>query len=359
MGQKKRIRVAHRMRGLGQCSPYRYRYWTLSILWLTVASCVAFAQVSPSVFINELHYDDQGQDNGEAIEVAGPAGTDLTGWRLVLYNGSTQKVYHERLLQGTISDQQHGFGTLVFDYRQSGIQNGGRDGVALVDASHQLIQFLSYEGTFEAADGPAVGLSSVEIGVQESASTPEGHALQLSGTGRYDQDFSWQEAAPHTFGQPNPGQSFGSGSGTINQPVKASCPATLNVQAGTPGQASLSAVDPDGVITAVTTLTAAIPGVTLSQIALGPNASAIIEVAETTAASLYPFTVVFKNADTPVRQAICTVRINVTTEIIRPGIRLTRDSWNATVVTQNARVPRPWRSRLQEPASLKLQSVPP
>lgn len=119
-------------------------------------------------------------------------------------------------------------------------------------------------------------------------------------------------------GQPNPGQSFGSGNGTINQPIKASCPTTLKVQAGTPGQSSLSAVDPDGVITAVTTLSAAIPGVTLSQIALGPNASALLEVAETTAVGIYPFTVVFKNAETPVQQAICTVRINVTPEISRP-----------------------------------------
>jgi hypothetical protein len=36
-----------------------------------------------SVFINEIHYDNAGTDTGEAIEIAGPAGTDLTGWRSV------------------------------------------------------------------------------------------------------------------------------------------------------------------------------------------------------------------------------------------------------------------------------------
>jgi hypothetical protein len=44
------------------------------------------------VFINELHYDNVGTDSGEAIELAGPAGTDLTGWTLVLYNGTSGAV---------------------------------------------------------------------------------------------------------------------------------------------------------------------------------------------------------------------------------------------------------------------------
>ena len=46
------------------------------------------AQVSTPVFVNEIHYDNTGTDANEAIEVAGPAGTDLSGWSLVLYNGN-------------------------------------------------------------------------------------------------------------------------------------------------------------------------------------------------------------------------------------------------------------------------------
>ena len=48
---------------------------------------------SAQVFINEIHYDNSGTDTGEAIEVAAAAGTDLTGWTIVLYNGSTGVVY--------------------------------------------------------------------------------------------------------------------------------------------------------------------------------------------------------------------------------------------------------------------------
>jgi hypothetical protein len=48
----------------------------------------AFTQNPATVFINEFHYDNTGGDTGEFIEIAGPAGTDLTGWSIVLYNGA-------------------------------------------------------------------------------------------------------------------------------------------------------------------------------------------------------------------------------------------------------------------------------
>jgi uncharacterized protein len=41
-----------------------------------------------SLFINELHYDNDGTDSGEAIEIAATAGADLSGYQLVLYNGA-------------------------------------------------------------------------------------------------------------------------------------------------------------------------------------------------------------------------------------------------------------------------------
>ncbi|MBA3309516.1 MAG: hypothetical protein H0U28_05570, partial [Nocardioidaceae bacterium] len=53
--------------------------------------------VATEIFVNELHYDNAGTDAGEFIEIAGPAGADLTGWSLALYNGTTPAsatVYH-------------------------------------------------------------------------------------------------------------------------------------------------------------------------------------------------------------------------------------------------------------------------
>jgi predicted extracellular nuclease len=162
-----------------------------------------------AVFINEIHYDNDGGDAGEAIEIAGPAGTDLGGWSLVLYNGSGGAVYDTELLTGLIPDQQAGYGTL--SYPISGIQNGSPDGMALVGPSDSVIQFLSYEGTFTAVGGPADGMTSTDIGVSEPYDTPVGYSLQLSGTGLVYEDFSWSEAAPNTFGAVNTEQTFSPG----------------------------------------------------------------------------------------------------------------------------------------------------
>jgi len=59
-----------------------------AIAVLASAAPVFAAQAVTPVFINEIHYDNVGTDVGEAIEIAGPAGTNLTGWRIVRYNGN-------------------------------------------------------------------------------------------------------------------------------------------------------------------------------------------------------------------------------------------------------------------------------
>ena len=51
------------------------------------------AQGTPTVFINEIHYDNSGTDVNEFIEIAGPAGTNLAEYSIVLYNGSGGAVY--------------------------------------------------------------------------------------------------------------------------------------------------------------------------------------------------------------------------------------------------------------------------
>lgn len=156
------------------------------------------------VFINEIHYDNSGSDIGEGIEIAGPAGTDLSGWQLVLYNGNGGVVYDTENLTGIIPDQDDGFGTLAFPI--SGIQNGP-DAIALVNPGGQVVQFLSYEGSFTATDGPAAGQTSEDIGVSEGG-VPAGTSLQLGGTGNVADDFTWQPSQTDNFGQVNTGQDF-------------------------------------------------------------------------------------------------------------------------------------------------------
>jgi predicted extracellular nuclease len=183
----------------------------LSVLALTlILTLIPLARVSAqtNVFINEIHYDNNGIDVGEAVEIAGPGGTDLTGWSIVLYNGSVGTVYRTTSLSDIIPDQQNGYGTVLISYATNRLQNGSPDGIALVDSTGTVVQFISYEGTFTAVGGPADGMLSTDIGVQEGSSTPIGHSLQLVGTGSTDDDFTWAPAAANTYGAPNAGQTF-------------------------------------------------------------------------------------------------------------------------------------------------------
>ena len=157
-------------------------------------------------YINEIHYDNNGSDVEEGVEIAALAQSDLTGWSLVLYNGNNQEVYETINVSGVVEDQQSGFGTLFVP--ASGLQNGGPDGIALVNAEGQVVQFLSYEGSFMAIGGPADGRTSEDIGVEEGSGTPAGFSLQLTGEGSNYQDFDWAEASTKTYGQVNTNQTF-------------------------------------------------------------------------------------------------------------------------------------------------------
>lgn len=165
-----------------------------------------FGMAVPTAFINEIHYDNASSDVNEGVEVAGTAGTDLTGWTIYLYNGSNGTAYNTFALSGIIPDQDSGFGTLSFAI--ASIQNGSPDGIALANPADSAIQFLSYEGTITGVGGPADGLLSVDIGVSETNTTPADFSLQLIGTGQSFDSFTWT-ADTSTFGLVNTGQSFG------------------------------------------------------------------------------------------------------------------------------------------------------
>ncbi|WP_308238199.1 Calx-beta domain-containing protein [Phenylobacterium sp. J367] len=165
------------------------------------------------VWINEFHYDNAGTDAGEFIEIAASAGTDLTGWTVVRYNGANGQAYTSPggvlTLSGVVSDETGtGFGFRTITLPVDGLQNGAPDGFALVNAQGQVVQFLSYEGTFAATSGPALGMTSVDIGVVEPGNAT-GTSISLTGSGTQYGDFNWVLDTNDTPGQTNNGQSFG------------------------------------------------------------------------------------------------------------------------------------------------------
>jgi endonuclease I len=215
-------------------------------------------------WINELHYDNGGADVGEFIEVAGPAGLSLTGYTLVAYNGSGGLAYSTILLSGTLTDMGGCVGAT--SYSLPGFQNGAPDGIALVDPLGVVIEFLSYEGSFTANDGPATGMTSTDIGVSEDSLTLVGESLQLGGVGAASTDFTWQSALAETPGMPNQGQGFSGG-------CLSACGFTAYSLGASPANTiGLIGVGGAGTGTMVDIVATSVPGLgTFDAISLGPS----------------------------------------------------------------------------------------
>lgn len=162
-----------------------------------------------NAWINEFHYDNDGGDVGEFVEVVvEDAGSyDLSLFTLHLYNGNNGESYGSHTLDSfTEGNTENGF--TIFYKDISGIQNGAPDGFSL-DYEGTLLQFISYEGAFTGVGGSADGQISEDVVVEETTSTPIGESIQLSGSGASYSNFSWAEPATETKGQLNNGQIFG------------------------------------------------------------------------------------------------------------------------------------------------------
>ncbi len=182
------------------------------------------------VFINEIHYDNDGGDVNEGIEIAGSAETDLTGWTIEFYNGSSSMVYDTMSLSGVIPNQQNNRGTVWFS--QPDIQNGNPDGIALINPLGIVVQFLSYGGVIAAVGGTANGMASTDIGVSEAdPGTLIGHSLQLSGSGVYYDDFTWNSPTTATADAINSGQTFNTAPAIISNTYRV---AGLDYEVGSP-----------------------------------------------------------------------------------------------------------------------------
>jgi len=161
---------------------------------LTVVSLfVASASVSTaavSAWFNEFHYSNSGADTDEFIEVAVPSSyADLANLQVTLYDGPGGVVYDSLTLLGfSTGVSANGYTLYHFTYAPNSIDDGPA-GFAL-SHSGALIQFLSYEGSFTATEGPASGHTSVDIGYSEDGTDPVS-SLGLTGTGSQYADFSW------------------------------------------------------------------------------------------------------------------------------------------------------------------------
>jgi hypothetical protein len=130
-----------------------------------------------NAWINEFHYDNTGSpDVGEFVEVAveNAGDYDISEFRISLYSstsGNRYGVYHDlSTFDAGVTEN----GITLYSKMISGIQNGPNDGIAL-DYDGTVLQFISYEGILTASEGVADGITSEDVGVSESNSTPPGY----------------------------------------------------------------------------------------------------------------------------------------------------------------------------------------
>jgi hypothetical protein len=185
-----------------------YKTLTLTAIIFAFFSLNSYAQ---NAWINEIHYDDYGTDTLEFIEVViqDVENYSLSSFAVVLYNGNNGKAYDTTTVDlYTEGTTENIYTFYYFFYPVNGVQNGSPDGLVFLYNDEVIPgQFLSYEGVVTAVDGPAIGLTSVDIGVLEEGGI-EGLSLQLSGESTEYDGFTWQAPAAETHGQLNNDQTL-------------------------------------------------------------------------------------------------------------------------------------------------------
>ena len=183
---------------------------------------------TPNAWFNELHYDNDGGDTNEFVEVVieDASSVTLSRFQVLHYNGAdgdsdaASPVTLDEFTAGTTSG---GFSLYSYNYTENGetLQNGtealalcfdgDNDGTfETLVTSDGVDQFLSYEGTLTgtSGDGCAGGETSTQIGADESTPPPAGESVQLEGSGTSYGDFSWTGPLANTKGNVNSGQTL-------------------------------------------------------------------------------------------------------------------------------------------------------
>jgi len=164
----------------------------------------------PTVWFNEFHYDNEGEDTDEMIEIVLKNSLlyDLSDFEIILYNGGDGLEYATHALNTFTKGST--IGDFTFYYKLiGGIQNGPTDGFAIA-YQNILVEgsFISYEGTFSAKDGPAKDSLSLGLEIDQAILDIAGSTLQLTGNGVIFSDFIWSKALA-THGKINEGQTLG------------------------------------------------------------------------------------------------------------------------------------------------------
>jgi hypothetical protein len=182
------------------------------------------------VFINEINYRNVTFTGmqitpTEALEIAGPAGTDLTNMKIVLVNFDANGVPQQTSIvmgaeQGTVtipeSPEAPGFGFVTVAFSQGlpdGVDGIGIDGVALFQRATDTvpIQFVCFGTNASATNLPILPFpcsTVVDLNGLAVNDTTDPGSVHLIGCGNCYQDFDWGFATDATIVNASAGLPF-------------------------------------------------------------------------------------------------------------------------------------------------------
>ena len=174
-------------------------------LYFSAAILVGTLFSAQSVFFNEINTLKPASSRiNEFVEIAGTTGTNIGGYKILVYSSTGTVLDLFTIPVGTVfSNTGSGMGVYANDYAVDVLPDT-LGAVALVDASGNVVQFLSWGGTVTAVEGKATGQTSTNIGVTESSY--QGRTMSLVGNGRVYTDFTWKGDATSTENAQNEGQ---------------------------------------------------------------------------------------------------------------------------------------------------------
>ena len=159
----------------------------------------------PAAWINEFHYDNEGVDTLEFVEVVLRYSERYSAANLTLhlYNGTNGKPYREFDLRDAWPGEKYDGGYQLFVFQIEGIQNGPSDGFGLAYNQFPL-HFISYEGSFRGTEGPFAGRLTDPVHAVEDGLTPALSSIQLIGEGKHPDAFEWMlTPGTNTMGKVN------------------------------------------------------------------------------------------------------------------------------------------------------------
>ncbi len=207
----------------GPCGDFRHRFYPVE--GSNAPACYYVPRGKPGqVWINELNYVNgfgYSGDTNEFVELAGPAGLDLSGWYVDFVTAKTSggyKVYASYTITNgaVLTDTGNGFGFFVLgdielpqadmtfthtnDFDSTQISDGMyASGVRIYNEGHGLEQAICYAGNIE-------GFERLPLD-EDFFNRTDPYDLQLAGSGTNYSDFSWSTNAM-TPGAINAGQTL-------------------------------------------------------------------------------------------------------------------------------------------------------